>query len=85
MREFITVLGVVLFIGMVGWGPGGIISRNKEPLVEVTLVEAHWNQGTWSDPSSYAIYERTDTRERKMTNLILGKSGDKFRVRWSDL
>lgn len=62
-----------------------------ETLIEVQVIESHFSgdtikeKGFWREPFSYTIYERTDTHERRLSNKMLGKVGDKFSAKWSDL
>lgn len=61
-----------------------------EPLTEVKVIQ-DYQVGSTGKPwyqdciSSWAIYERTDTHERVTSTNRLGKPGDVFKVRWSEL
>lgn len=66
------------------------IPKSPEPLIEVQVIFVYHigdaKLGWWGEPAkNWTTYERTDTHERKNSLIVLGKIGEKFKARWSEL
>lgn len=69
----IVLVALVLF---------GLLIYDGFRVVEVRLiriVETNPNEGAWTRRPTYAIYERTDTKER-ITSYVYGEEGETFKL-----
>jgi hypothetical protein len=82
-----------IFVGILFLVLTSCCDNQSEPLITVKAIETHSSRDSefqklpwYQKPiGSWAIYERTDTGERFSSCQVLGKQGDTFKAKVSDL